>query len=205
MRGKPSSKIFRFRFAKTHMTEELKEKLKKIKAIVFDGDGVFFSGRVFVSPEKGEALKERSHIDGQGISLLRAIGIRVALISGEKTGFIEKIGEKVNSLPSVKNGDWPEMGIFTGFQGGQKVETIENWLKENGIGWQECAAMGDDLADYELLLKVGVAAAPAQAEAVIKEIADFVVPREGGNGAIRDLCNLILEAKGIDMRDLKLR
>lgn len=187
------------------MEAELKEKLKKIKAVVFDGDGVFFSGQVFVSPEKGEALKERSHVDGQGISLLRGIGLRVAIISGEKTGFLERIGEKLNSLPSVKNGDWPAMGIFTGHQGGQKVDIIGNWLKEIGADWSECAAMGDDLADLELLLKVGVAAAPAQAETVIKEITDFIAPREGGNGAIRDLCNLILEAKGIDVRDLKLR
>lgn len=187
------------------MTEELKEKLKKIKAVVFDGDGVFFSGRVFVSPEKGETLKERSHIDGQGISLLRAVGIRIALISGEKTGFIEKIGEKINSLPSVKNGDWPEVGIFTGFQGSQKVETIEKWLEEIGVGWQECAAMGDDLADLHLLEKVGVAAAPVQAEELIKGITDYVASREGGNGAIRDFCNLILEAKGINQNALTLR
>jgi 3-deoxy-D-manno-octulosonate 8-phosphate phosphatase (KDO 8-P phosphatase) len=187
------------------MTEELKEKLKKIKAVVFDGDGVFFTGRVFVSPEKGETLKERSHIDGQGISLLRGAGIRVAIISGEKTGFLERVGEKLNSLASVKSGEWPAMGIFTGHREGQKVEIIGNWLKEIGADWSECAAMGDDLSDYELLKKVGVAAAPAQAEKFIKDNVDFVALREGGNGAIRDLCDLILETKGIDLRDLKLR
>lgn len=171
--------------------EALKEKLKKIKAVVFDGDGVFFSGRVFISPEKGEALKERSYVDGQGIQLLRAVGIRVALISGEKTGFLEKISEKVNFL-----------SVFTGFQGKQKVEVIENWLKEIGVDWSECAAMGDDLSDYQLLLKAGVSAAPAQAEEVIKKLVDFVSPRVGGNGAIRDFCNLILESKGIDLKSL---
>lgn len=187
------------------MTPELKEKLKNIKAVVFDGDGVFFSGRVFVSPEKGEALKERSHVDGQGISLLRDIGIRIAIVSGEKTGFVEQIGEKLNSLPSVKSGEWPKVGIFTGHLGGGKVGTTEEWLKEIGVDWKECAAMGDDIGDYDLLKKVGFAAAPGQAEEVIKNIADFVAKREGGNGAIRDFCNLILEAKGIDINNLKLR
>jgi len=187
------------------MTKELNEKLKKIKAVVFDGDGVFFSGRVFIDSEKGEAFKERSHIDGQGISLLRAIGIRVALISSEKTGFIEKIGEKFNSLPSVKDGKWPPMGIFTGHQGGQKVKTIEGWLKEVGFSWKECAAMGDDLADYQLLKRVGFAVAPAQAETIIKKIVHYVTPREGGNGAIRDFCNLILEVKKINPTSLNLR
>lgn len=187
------------------MTEELKEKLRKIKAIAFDGDGVFFSGRVFVDPEKGEVYKERSHVDGQGISFLRAIGIRVALISGEKTGFFEAIGQKLNSLPSVKEGKWSEITIFTGSQGSQKTETIEKWLEEIGVEWQECAAMGDDLADYQLLKKAGLAVVPAQAEDVIKKIADYITPREGGNGAIRDFCNLILEAREIDPIFLTLR
>lgn len=187
------------------MTEELKEKIKKIKAVVFDGDGVFFLGRVFIDPEKGEVLKERSHIDGQGISLLRAIGIKIALVSGEKTGFIEKIGEKLNSLPSVKEGKWSPMGVFTGFQSSQKIEIIDGWLKEVGAEWEECAAMGDDLADYQLLRKVGFAVAPGQAETIIKKIVHYVTPREGGNGAIRDFCNLILEVKKIDPKSLDLR
>lgn len=187
------------------MTEQLKEKLNKIKAVVFDGDGVFFSGRVFIGPEKGEALKERSHVDGQGISLLRAIGLRIALVSGEKTGFFEKIGEKLNSLPSVKSGKWQEIAIFTDFQGKGKVEVVADWLKELGLRWEECAAMGDDLADYELLKRVGLPAAPNQAEEIIKKVVDYIAPREGGNGAIRDFCNLILEAKGISPTSLTLR
>lgn len=190
---------------KNKMDKNLKEKLKKIKAVVFDSDGVFFPGRVFIDPEKGEVLKERSHIDGQGISLLRASGIKIALVSGEKTGFVERAGEKLNSFPSVESGKWSKIGIFIGFQSEQKVEIVEDWLKKIDAQWEECVAMGDDLSDYQLLKKVGVAAAPAQAETVIKEIVDFIAPREGGNGAIRDLCNLILEAKGIDQRSLKLR
>lgn len=187
------------------MNKKLRERLKKIKAVVFDGDGVFFSGRVFVAPEKGEVLKERSHVDGQGISLLRAIGLRIALVSGEKTGFLEKIGEKLNSLPSVKSGKWSKIGIFTGFQSGQKIEIVENWLKKIGVKWEECAAMGDDITDYQLLKKVGFAVAPAQAEIIIKKIVRYVAPREGGNGAIRDFCNLILEVKKIDPTSLDLK
>lgn len=187
------------------MTEEFKKKLKKIKAVILDGDGVFFSGRVLIDPEKGEVLKERSYIDGQGISFLRVSGIRVAFISGEKTGFLEKAGEKLNSLPSVREGKWIPIAVFTDFQGQQKVDIIQNWLNEIGVEWHECAAMGDDLADYRLLKKVGVAAAPAQAEEVIKRIVHYVTPRKGGNGAIRDFCNLILKAKGIDPITLALK
>ena len=183
----------------------MNDRLRNIKAVVFDGDGVFFTGRVLVLPEKGEYLKERSHIDGQGISLLRAAGIHVALVSGEATGFLEAVGKKLNDLPSVRNGKWPPVAVFTGPQGKDKVAAAERWLGELGISWGECAAMGDDVSDYELLKKAGFAAVPRQAEEAVKKIAHYVAPREGGNGAIRDLCNFILEAKGIDVTTLALR
>ena len=187
------------------MNEELKEKLKNIKAVAFDGDGVFFSGSVFIDPEKGEVLKQRSHIDGQGISFLRDIGIKVAIISSEKTGFIEKIGEKLNNLPSVQGGKWDKMGIFTGPAGGEKVESLTNWLTQYNLTFDDLAYMGDDLTDYETLEKAKVAVVPNQAEEVVKKIADYITPRIGGSGAIRDLCNLILEAKEIDVTSLTLR
>lgn len=131
----------------------MRETLKNIKAAVFDGDGVFFTGHVLVIPGRGEYLKERSHVDGQGISFLRACGIRVALVSGEATGFLEAVGEKLNALPSVREGKWPPIAIFTGPQGKDKVAAVGRWLNELGISWQECAAMGDDVSDYELLKK----------------------------------------------------
>jgi 3-deoxy-D-manno-octulosonate 8-phosphate phosphatase (KDO 8-P phosphatase) len=83
-------------------------------------------------------------------------------------------------------------------EGKDKVKTASLWLKEKNISWQNCAAMGDDLTDYHLLKESVFAVAPAQAEQEIKKIADFITPRTGGNGAIRDFCNLILEAKGIN-------
>jgi len=184
---------------------QILDKAKKVKAIVFDGDGVFFTGRVFINNQGQEYLKERSHIDGQGISLLRDANLRIAVISSEKTGFLEGVGEKLNNLPSVKAGKWEPIAIFTGPQGKQKLDTIEKWLKEINISWDETAVMGDDLSDYQLLKKAGLAAAPAQAEDIIKEICDFISERKGGNGAIRDFSNFILKTKGIDVVNLKLR
>jgi len=188
-----------------NQSKTLFKKLKKIKAVIFDGDGVLFTGRVFIHPKDGEFLKERSHIDGQGISLLRAIGIKIALISGETTGFLEKIGEKLNNLPSVKEGKWAPIAIFTGPKREGKVKAIENWLKENNLSWQDCAVMGDDLTDYHLLKKVGFSAAPAQAEEIIKKSVDWVTKREGGKGAIRDFANLLLKAKRVNPLKLPLR
>ena len=185
-------------------SNDLSNKAKNIKAVVFDGDGVFFTGRVLVDSE-GERLKERSHIDGQGISLLRAAGLLVALVSAESTGFLEAVGEKLNNLSSVKKGEWPPVGVFTGPLGKEKIKTIDQWLKEHGIDWSECAYMGDDMGDYEILKKAGFTAAPAQAEEVIKKICMFIAERRGGDGAIRDLANFILDAKGFDVTTLTLR
>lgn len=181
------------------------ERARRVRALALDGDGVFFTGRVLIDPVKGEVLKERSHIDGQGISFLRAAGIIIALVSGEKTGFVEIVGEKLNSLPSVKDGKWPPIAIFTGPQGKDKISSVASWLREANISWDECAYMGDDFSDYQILQKVGLATAPAQAEEDIKKIVHWVAPRKGGDGAIRDLANFILEAKGIDVVTLALR
>jgi len=187
------------------MDKELKEKLNKIKAVAFDADGILFSGRVFVHPESGEMLKERSHIDGQGISLLRSLGIKIAFVTGEKSNFLGMVCKKLNSSESVENGEWDKVAVFLDKQGDKKVQAIDDWLSENSIDWQECAAMGDDVADYALLKKSGIAVAPCQAEKIIKNIAHYITERRGGDGAIRDFCDLILEAKGVDPIFLKLK
>lgn len=187
------------------MDKKLKEKIKKIKAVAFDVDGVIFSGRVFVHPETGETLKERSHIDGYGISLLREIGIKIAFVTAEKTGFAKVVCDKLNSFSSVEEGKWSKIDLFTGHMGKNKAEIINGWLEKNKIKWEECAAMGDDIIDYQLFEKSGFAVAPAQAEKIIKKIADYVTEREGGNGAVRDFCNLILEARGVDQTTQALK
>ncbi len=181
------------------------DRTKKIKAVSLDCDGVFFDGKAYIHPQDGEVFKVRSLVDGQGISLLRAAGVRIGFFTAEKSGFIEKVCEKLNNLPSVKNGTWPPIGVFSGLMGHEKVEAVEKWLSDAGVSWEECAHMGDDLSDYEVMQKVGLAAAPAQAEAVIKKLVHFVAERHGGDGAIRDLANFILEAKGVDVTALARR
>lgn len=174
------------------MDNKIEDKIKNIKAIAFDVDGVLFTGRVFVGQD-GEIMKERSHIDGHGIHLLREIGMKIAFVTAEKSNFSKIVTEKLNSREGLEKID-----LFIGKEGKNKVEVIDNWLKNQRIKWEECAAMGDDLIDYQLLQKSGFAVAPAQAEEVVKKIADYITERKGGDGAIRDFCNLILRTKGID-------
>ena len=189
---------------------------KNIKAIVFDVDGVIFTNEVwegFILPD-GSVIRPRlrSYYDGQGLSLLRAIGIRVACVTNEKNSNAQAIKEfvdKLNNLPSakklIKKGGWHPIKLYTGRGGVEKVETIEQWLGEIGISWEECAAMGDDLVDVPLLKKVAFVAVPAQAEEVVKKMAHFIAKREGGKGAVRDFANFILKSRGIDPMALPLQ
>ncbi len=185
--------------------KKLLEKAKNVKAVVFDGLGVLFSATVFVDPEKGEVLRTRSHADGQGISLLRGAGIKVAFVTAGGDGFLDMIGNKMNSLPSVQSGKWDRVSVFKGVIGKDKIPPVEKWLSENSIDWDECAYMGDDIGDYEIMKKAGFPSAPSQAEKIIKDISLFISERPGGEGAVRDLTNFILEAKGIDFTSLDMK
>lgn len=188
------------------MDPETIEKAKKIKAVAFDLDGVIFTGRVMVNPD-GVRLQERSRVDGLGVSLLRGAGLRIAFISSGSTAFLKMLEKQQNNMPSSKSGDWAPVVALGGkkAQAKDKVTLGEGWLKEIGISWEECAYMGDDLSDYYIMQKAGLAGAPAQAEEVIKDIAHYVAPREGGNGAVRDFANLILNAQGVDITTLALK
>lgn len=184
------------------LEEEKLSLARKLKAAVFDSDGVMFPNTVLMgAPYKA---KYRSYYDGQAISLLRAIGIRVAFITNEKWANATAIREtvdKFNSLPSSKPqkvDGWDLVTLYEGRGGIHKLETLKELLLGMGVSLEETSYMGDDLVDREALQAVALAVAPAQAEQVIKNICDFVCKREGGAGAIRDFANYVLEARGID-------
>jgi len=181
----------------------MNEKAKKVKLVALDSLGVVFGESVMVTPESlatpaGEHLRMRSHIDGQGISYLRAAGMQVCFISSEKSGFMEALASKLNNLDSVKSGKWQPLMVFSGDAGKDKVATLKKWAEENGATLENLAYMGDDIGDLAVFRAVGFKAAPAQAEVPVREAADFVAVRRGGDGAIRDLANFLLSAQGID-------
>ncbi|MBI3088773.1 MAG: hypothetical protein HYY99_00720 [Candidatus Colwellbacteria bacterium] len=185
------------------MNEEPQRLIQTIKATIFDVDGVLTDNTVPFEREKGTRF--RSYYDGQGTSLLRAVGIRLCFITnekGENAAGIEDLVNKLNNLPSSRKGDnpngWEHIKLYTGMGGDKKVVAAEEWLTEIGISFNECGFMGDDLVDLALMKKVAFRAAPISGEEVIRNMCHFVSTRPGGHGAIRDLANFILAARGID-------
>lgn len=178
---------------------------RNLKVVVFDSIGVLFSSTVIFDDNKGEVLRTRSHLDGQGISLLRSAGLRIVFVSASADHFVFSLCHRFNNLPSVANGNWAVVDLYRGITGKDKVEVLEKWLKDNNISWDECAYMGDDIGDYHVMQKVGFRAVPADAEDIVKKDAHFVAVRNGGSGAVRDLCNFILNAKEVDITTLALK
>lgn len=180
---------------------EIEQFLKNFKGLILDADGVWFTGEecrvVFQNGEIG-IMKSRSHQDGQGLSFLRALGIEVVFATGEGEP-MNSIVEKINNLPSVKVGNWKPVSLFTQqLQSKGKVGAIESWLETHSLSWEECVYIGDDRTDLEAMSLAGLKVAPANATRIITRIADITLAKEGGNGAIREFSELVLDARNID-------
>lgn len=186
------------------------QRLFTLKALVLDFDGVCTDNTEEIGYPYGAIVKSRSHYDGQGISLLRDIGLRIAIATNESeenavaANFL--VG-KWNRLPSARvplsQGGWYPIKLFTGVGHDAKRDAVKQWLSSLSIDSEYCAAMGDDLVDVPLLKFVGFRAAPCTAEKVILDMADYVSIRPAGNGAVRDFANEILSVRGIDQTTLR--
>lgn len=188
------------------MTKEAAEALelaRKIKVVFLDVDGVLTNNQVLEgAPYKA---KWRSYYDGQGVSMLRAIGLHVVLITNEKdesakhiVDTVEKWNNLVSSSKNPGDGGWHRVKLFTGMGGDKKIIAAKQYLEEVGLSFEDCGFMGDDLVDVPLLKAVALRAAPASADLHVRKFVHFVSERHGGSGAVRDFANFVLEAREID-------
>ncbi len=162
-------------------TSTLTAKLKKIKLFAMDVDGVLTDAGAYYS-EDGIELKKFNIRDGMGMVLLRKAGYKVAIVTTENTKIVEKRSERLQV-------DDLHQGVF------KKTDAIEKLLQKYSLTWEEIAFIGDDINDIPVLKKVGFAAAPANATALNKKIADYVTKADGGHGAVREVCDLMLDLK----------
>lgn len=158
------------------------DKAKDIKILLLDVDGVLTDGTLIYS-SSGEESKSFNTQDGFGLRLLREAGIDTGLISARSS---EAVSRRAR-----------ELRITFVYQGaGSKLQAFQEILRESGCRPFEIAYMGDDWLDLVLLSRVGLAFAPSNAVQAVREAAHFVTCRPGGFGAVREVCDLLLEGKG---------
>jgi 3-deoxy-D-manno-octulosonate 8-phosphate phosphatase (KDO 8-P phosphatase) len=186
------------------MTKKILRLAQSIDSFAFDAHGCIFPNTVWEGVQiNGRLFRPmiRHYSDGQGISLMRSLGIRICIITSEKGASalgIRTVVKHWNKLPSAKSGQWEPIELHEGCYGEQKLTTLKKWLKKNRRDIDTCGAMGDDLVDAALLQAVAFPVAPSSAEESIKRICLFTTNRAGGIGAVRDLANLLCRARGID-------
>lgn len=181
------------------------QKLQAFQGLILDGDGVWFTGdeyRAVLPDGTAIVMKSRHHHDGQGLSFLRALGIKVLFATAEGEP-MRSVVEKLNHLPSVRSGAWMPVSVLTDLKEmGTKVEAVEQWLTEQKISWEECVYIGDDRTDLECMQKAGLTVTPANGQRLIKKIAHITLTKNGGKGAIREFAEMVLDARGVDETSL---
>jgi 3-deoxy-D-manno-octulosonate 8-phosphate phosphatase (KDO 8-P phosphatase) len=155
--------------------------LSGIKVLVLDVDGVMTDGRIFWTEPAGWGAFY-SVLDGYGIKLLMKAGIEVCVISG---GSFTSHRKRAESL-----------GIRHAYFGDEnKLHAYETIRRDLGVKESDCAYMGDELFDIPVLQLAGFAACPPHAPSAVKNTVNYVTKQAGGQGAVRELCDLILQAK----------
>jgi len=157
-------------------------KIKPIRLVAFDVDGVLTDGGLYLS-DSGDEFKRFNSLDGHGLKMLRASGVELAIITGRRSKCVEL---------RAKNLDIQRL-----YQGvDDKWEAMQSLLSETKLAPEAAAFMGDDVIDLPVMRRVGLAISVPAAPQLVRENAHYVSQREGGHGAVREVCELIMAAQG---------
>ena len=159
----------------------------RIRLLVLDVDGVLTDNGIWIGPVAGERveLKRFDIQDGLGLVLLRTAEIPVVWLSGRhsEATALRARELKVEELLQVP--------------GPRKLEALEQLISRRELSWDEVAYVGDDLADLQVLRRVGLAIAVANAVAEVRAVASYVTRAAGGHGAVREVVEALLKARGV--------
>lgn len=159
-----------------------KNKLKDIKAFVFDVDGVFTDGSVYLMPDKS-MCRVMNVLDGYAVVKAVKNGYRICVITG-------------GDDPMVRN-RISYLGIEDYYaKSPDKLLDYEQFKSKYGLNDEEILMMGDDLPDMSIMRKVAIAACPANSVPQVKEISDYISPVYGGKGAVRDVIEQVMKVQG---------
>jgi len=161
----------------------MEERLRKIKLLILDVDGVMTDGRI-IFDSNGVESKFFNVKDGHGIKMLQRAGVNVAIISGRESKVVANRAT--------------ELGIELVFQ--KAMDKLAPYLRivaDTGLTDDQIAFVGDDLIDIPVLKRVGFAAAPADAVGEVFPYVHFVTKNSGGFGAVREVSDMLLKAQGV--------
>ncbi len=164
------------------MKKNTQEKLRKIKLLIMDVDGVMTDGRIIMDDE-GREIKNFNVRDGHGIKLLQRYGIKVALLTGRQSNVVKHRAKDLEIKDVYQK-------VYN------KKEVFDKILKKHKISADEAAFIGDDIIDIPVLKRVGFSVAVADAMEIVKKSVHYVSQNKGGNGAVREVCEMILHAQG---------
>ncbi len=157
-------------------------KAQGVRVAFFDVDGVLTDGGLLFT-ENGETIKRFCTLDGHGLKMLQKAGITPAVITGRDSAPL-RTRLKVLGITHVRYGTE------------DKAPAAQDILNELGLDWSQAAHMGDDWPDMAVMHRAAFACAPSNAHIEVKAISHYRAEREGGNGAARGFCDLLLVASG---------
>jgi YrbI family 3-deoxy-D-manno-octulosonate 8-phosphate phosphatase len=163
------------------VTPALRRRFARVRLLVLDVDGVLTDAGMYYS-ESGDELKKFNTRDGHGIRLLQELGVPTAIVTREKTRIVERRAAKLR-IEDV------HQGVM------DKLPVVKALCDKHGITADEACYVGDDLGDLEAMQLVGLPVAVRDAVPEIRRVARYVARRRGGEGAVREVCDLIREAR----------
>jgi len=163
------------------LESDIVERAKRLRLLLMDCDGVLTDGRIWLTAD-GDEQKAFHVRDGQGIVLLHRAGVQTGIISGRASAATARRAS--------------ELGMsFLRQAVDDKVQTLDEVLHEAGVSRDQCGYIGDDVGDIEVMTRVGLAVAVADATDLAKQVAHLVTTAAGGKGAVREVCETILDAQ----------
>ncbi len=169
---------------------ELHARASRIKLLLLDVDGVLTDGRLYFS-NQGDEFKTFSTLDGHGIKMLQKSGVKVGIITGRNSNLVAKRAS--------------DLGINILIQGREdKWDALQEILHQQPVALDEIAFMGDDWPDLTVMCRVGLALTPANGHSSVVERSHWQSQARGGEGAVREACDMLMKAQNTFDAILKL-
>ena len=162
----------------------LLERAARVRLLALDVDGILTDGRLYYD-SAGNEMKAFSTRDGLGLRVLAQVGIELAIITARRSGIVERRAA--------------ELGVARVYQGSiRKLDAFLELLESTGLDAAQVCYAGDDWLDLPILERAGLAVTAADGDPLVRDCVHWVTSRPGGHGAVREICDLILAAQGLD-------